>query len=87
MQKMLSVQGSSVLTVTPNGFNLTGDGAIYDKAASVYGVDRCLQNSQGFVTFVHLLFSVRFLDLLVASLVFMKGTSCCLLGGILSTVQ
>ena len=32
-----------------------------------------------FVTFVHLLFSVGSLDLFVASLVFMKGTSCCVL--------
>ena len=32
-----------------------------------------------FVTYVHLLFSVGSLDLFVASLVFMKGTSCCVL--------
>ena len=32
-----------------------------------------------FVTFVHLLFSVRSLDLFVASLVFMKGTSSCVI--------
>ena len=32
-----------------------------------------------FMTFVHLPFSVRSLDLFVASLVFMKGTSCCVL--------
>ena len=32
-----------------------------------------------FVTFVHLPFSVRSLDLFVASLVFMKGTSCCVI--------
>ena len=30
-----------------------------------------------FVTFVHFSFSVGSLDLFVASLVFMKGTSCC----------
>ena len=30
-----------------------------------------------FVTFVHLPFSIGSLDLFVASLVFMKGTSCC----------
>ena len=34
-----------------------------------------------FVTFVHLPFSVRSLDLFVASLVFMKGTSCCVIKG------
>ena len=38
------------------------------------------------MTFVHLPFSVRFLDLFVASLVFVKGTSCVLQGGILSRV-
>ena len=32
-----------------------------------------------FVTYVHLPFSVGSLDLFVASLVFMKGTSCCVL--------
>ena len=32
-----------------------------------------------FVTFVHLPFFVRSLDLFVASLVFMKGTSCCVI--------
>ena len=32
-----------------------------------------------FVTFVHLLFSVWSLNLFVASLVFMKGTSCCVI--------
>ena len=32
-----------------------------------------------FVTFVHLPFSVRSLDLFAASLVFMKGTSCCVI--------
>ena len=33
----------------------------------------------GFVIFIHLPFSVRSLDHFVASLVFMKGTSCCIL--------
>ena len=32
-----------------------------------------------FLTYVHLLFSVGSLDLIVASLMFMKGTSCCVL--------
>ena len=36
-----------------------------------------------FVTFVHLTFSVGSLDLFVASLVFMKGTSCCVIWGTL----
>ena len=36
-------------------------------------------SSSLFVTFVHLPFSVRSFDLFVASLVFMKGTSCCVI--------
>ena len=46
------------------------------EAASVEnGVDKPTRLIQ-FVTFVHLPFSVRSLNLFVASLVFMEGTSC-----------
>ena len=39
-----------------------------------------------FVTFVHLPFSVGSLDLFVASLVFMKDTSCCV-GGLIEPLD
>ena len=45
---------------------------------SVNGVDKPTRLLR-FVTFVHLPISVRSLNLFVASLVFMKGTSCCVI--------
>ena len=75
------LHGKDVLVVLPTGY---GKRLLYQMFPCPKdfemqnGIDQPAQLLQ-FLTFVHLLFSVGSLDLYVASLVFMKGTSCCVI--------
>ena len=77
-----------VVTVLPTGF---GKFLLFHRLPDFLHVkadNNILYNTRilRFVTFIHLPFSVRSVDHFVASLVFMKGTSCCILRSNLSTV-
>ena len=76
---MSLLDGKDVLALLPTGYSKSLIYQMFVRAKDFEmqnGIDQATRLLQ-FLTFVHLPFSVGSLDLYVASLVFMKGTSCC----------